>query len=89
MVDVDAETFMIDPAAVEAAITPKTKAIVPVHLFGQCANMDELMSIAEKHNLFVVEDTAQAIGADYTFADGKTHKAGTIGNIGCYEFLSE
>ncbi len=62
------DTFTIDPAAVEKAITPKTKAIVPVHLFGQCAEMDEIMAIAKKHNLYVIEDAAQAIGADYTIA---------------------
>jgi dTDP-4-amino-4,6-dideoxygalactose transaminase len=87
LVDVDPETFLIDPAAVEAAITPKTKAIVPVHLFGQCANMDELIRIAKKHNLYIVEDTAQAIGAAYTFADGTTAKAGTMGIIGATSFF--
>lgn len=87
LVDVDPETFLIDPAAIEAAITPKTKAIVPVHLFGQCANMDEIMRIAKAHNLFVIEDTAQAIGATYTFADGNTAKAGTIGTIGATSFF--
>jgi UDP-2-acetamido-2-deoxy-ribo-hexuluronate aminotransferase len=87
LVDVDTDTFMLDPKAVEAAITSKTKAIVPVHLFGQCADMDAVMAIAEKHNLFVVEDTAQAIGSDYTFANGKTQKAGTIGNIGATSFF--
>ena len=87
LVDVDPETFLIDPAAVEAAITPKTKAIVPVHLFGQCANMDEIMRIAEEHNLAVVEDTAQAIGSEYTFNNGKTAKAGTMGTIGATSFF--
>lgn len=87
LVDVDPNTFLIDLEAVEAAITPKTKAIVPVHLFGQVANMDGLMKIAKKHNLKVVEDTAQAIGADYTFSDGTTQKAGTIGDIGCTSFF--
>ncbi len=87
LVDVDSDHFMIDPAAVEKAITSKTRAIVPVHLFGQCANMDSIMEIAKKNNLFVVEDTAQAIGADYTFANGETHKAGTIGNIGATSFF--
>ncbi len=87
LVDVDPDTFLIDTAAVEAAITPKTKAIVPVHLFGQCANMNELLRIAKKHNLYIVEDTAQAIGADYTLADGSTHKAGTIGTIGATSFF--
>lgn len=87
LVDVFEDTFTIDPAAVERAITPKTKAIVPVHLFGQCAKMDEIMAIAKKHNLYVIEDVAQAIGADYTFADGSKKKAGTIGDIGCTSFF--
>ena len=87
LVDVHPETFMIDPAAVEASITSKTKAIVPVHLFGQCANMDELLAIANKHKLHIVEDTAQAIGADYKFADGSKKKAGTIGTIGATSFF--
>jgi UDP-2-acetamido-2-deoxy-ribo-hexuluronate aminotransferase len=87
LVDVDPDTFLIDPSAVEAAITPKTKAIVPVHLFGQCANMDEILRIADAHNLYVVEDTAQAIGADYTFADGRKAKAGTMGTIGATSFF--
>jgi dTDP-4-amino-4,6-dideoxygalactose transaminase len=87
LVDVDPETFNIDPKAIERAITPKTKAIVPVHLFGQAAPMDEIMAIAEKHNLFVVEDNCQAIGADYIFNDGTTKKAGTIGHIGCTSFF--
>ena len=86
VVDVDPETFAIDPVAVEKAITPNTKAIVPVHLFGQCAPMDELMAIAKKHNLYVIEDNAQAIGADYTSSKG-TVKAGTIGDIGCTSFF--
>lgn len=85
-VDVDRETFCIDPVEIEKAITPKTKAIVPVHLYGQCANMDAIMEIAKKHNLFVVEDNAQAIGADFTFSDGTIKKAGTIGHIGCTSF---
>ncbi|MFM2207678.1 MAG: hypothetical protein RL213_1653 [Bacteroidota bacterium] len=87
LVDVDPETFTIDVSAVERAITPKTKAIVPVHLFGQCAPMDELMQLARKHNLFVIEDTAQAIGAEYTFPDGTRRKAGTIGTAGCTSFF--
>jgi UDP-2-acetamido-2-deoxy-ribo-hexuluronate aminotransferase len=87
LVDVDPETFLINPAAVEAAITPKTKAIVPVHLFGQCADMDEILRIAKAHDLYVVEDTAQAIGADYTFTDGKKAKAGTMGTIGATSFF--
>ncbi len=87
MVDVDAETFNIDPESVRKAITPKTKAIVPVHLFGQAAPMEELLEIANEHNLFLVEDTCQAIGADYIFKDGKTAKVGTIGDIGCVSFF--
>lgn len=87
LVDVNADTFDLDLDAVERNITPKTKAIVPVHLFGQCADMERLMAIAKKHNLFVIEDTAQAIGADYTFSDGKTAKAGTIGTVGCTSFF--
>ncbi len=87
LVEVNPETFTIDPAAIEAAITPKTKAIVPVHLFGQCADMEPIMKIAAKYNLHVIEDTAQAIGADYTFSDGSKKKAGTIGTIGTTSFF--
>lgn len=87
LVDVDQNTFMIDTDKLENAITPRTKAIVPVHLFGQCAPMEEIMRIADKYNLYVIEDTAQAIGANYTFSDGKVAKAGTIGNIGCTSFF--
>lgn len=87
LVDVDPETFNINPEAIERAITGKTKAIVPVHLFGQCANMDAIMDIAEKHGLYVVEDNAQAIGASYTFSDGSKKKAGTIGHIGTTSFF--
>ncbi|MFT5834780.1 MAG: UDP-2-acetamido-2-deoxy-ribo-hexuluronate aminotransferase [Cognaticolwellia sp.] len=86
MVDVDMDTFNIKVDAIEAVITPKTRAIVPVHLFGQVADMEAIMKIAEKHNLFVIEDNAQAIGADYTFSDGTIKKAGTIGHIGCTSF---
>lgn len=87
LVDVDPHTFNIDPAAIEKAITPNTKAIVPVHLYGQCANMEAIMDIANKHNLHVIEDTAQAIGADYTFNNGTTKKAGTIGIAGATSFF--
>ena len=87
LVDVDTKTFCLDPDAVRKAITPKTKAIVPVHLFGQSADMDAIMEIARENNLKVVEDTAQAIGADYTFKDGRTQKVGTIGDIGCTSFF--
>ncbi len=87
LVDVIPGTFTIDPEAFERAITPATRAVVPVHLFGQCAQMEKVMAIARKHNLFVIEDVAQAIGADYAFADGSTKKAGTIGTIGCTSFF--
>jgi len=87
LVDVDADTFNMDIAALKKAITPKTKAIVPVHLFGQCANMEAVLAVAKEYNLYVIEDTAQAIGADYTFTDGTTKKAGTIGNIGTTSFF--
>jgi UDP-2-acetamido-2-deoxy-ribo-hexuluronate aminotransferase len=86
-VDVDPRTFCVDPVAVEAAITPKTKAIVPVHMFGHTAPMEEIMAIAERHNLYVIEDNAQAIGSDYTFSNGVTKKAGTIGTIGTTSFF--
>jgi UDP-2-acetamido-2-deoxy-ribo-hexuluronate aminotransferase len=87
LVDVDKDTFNIDIQKLESAITDKTKAIIPVHLFGQCANMDAIMEIANRHHLFVIEDTAQAIGTDYTFSNGKKKKAGTIGHIGCTSFF--
>ena len=87
LVDVEKETFGINLDALEKAITPKTKAIIPVHLFGQCSNMEGVLKIAKKHNLFVIEDTAQAIGANYTFKNGETKKAGTIGNIGTTSFF--
>ncbi len=87
LVDVIPDTFDIDVKAIEKAITSKTKAIVPVHLFGQCANMEAVMEIAKKHNLFVIEDVAQAIGADYTFSNGTKQKAGTIGTVGCTSFF--
>ncbi|PKH49337.1 transcriptional regulator [Tenacibaculum sp. Bg11-29] len=87
LVDVEPDTFNIDIEALKKAITPKTKAIVPVHLFGQCANMEAVMQIAKEHNLFVIEDNAQAIGADYTFSDGTKKKSGTIGHIGTTSFF--
>ena len=87
LVDVYSDTFDIDIEAIEKNITPKTKAIVPVHLFGQCADMERIMALAKKHNLYVIEDVAQAIGADYTFSDGRKQKAGTIGDIGCTSFF--
>ena len=87
LVDVQADTYNMDIDALKKAITPKTKAIVPVHLFGQVANMDAVMEIAKEHNLFVIEDNAQAIGADYTFKNGTKKKAGTIGNVGTTSFF--
>lgn len=95
LVDVEPDTFNISPEAIKKAITPKTKAIVPVHLFGQCAHMDAIMEIAKENQLYVIEDNAQAMGATYTFADGTRKKTGTIGelastsffpskNLGCY-----
>jgi UDP-2-acetamido-2-deoxy-ribo-hexuluronate aminotransferase len=87
LVDVDPDTFSISLEAIKAAITPKTKAIIPVHLFGQCAQMDEIMEIANEHGIHVIEDNAQAIGADYTSKDGSTKKAGTIGRVGTTSFF--
>lgn len=84
--EVDKQTFCIDPASIEKAITPKTKAIVPVHLYGHSADMEKIMAIAAKHNLYVIEDNAQAIGCDYTFSNGTTKKTGGIGHIGCTSF---
>ena len=87
LVDVDPDTFNIDPEAIKRAITDKTKAIVPVHLFGQCADMDRIMEIAKEHNLVVIEDTCQAIGSDFYSESGVTSKAGTIGHVGCTSFF--
>ncbi|MEQ3655004.1 MAG: DegT/DnrJ/EryC1/StrS family aminotransferase [Dokdonia sp.] len=87
LVDVDPINFNIDIEAVKKAITPKTKAIVPVHLFGQVANMDALMELAKAHDLFVIEDNAQGIGATYTGKDGKKRKAGTIGHVASTSFF--
>ena len=87
VVDVNWETMNMDIEAVRRAITPKTKAIVPVHLFGQCANMEALLDLAKEKHLFVVEDACQAIGATYTFANGETRQAGTMGHIGCTSFF--
>lgn len=86
MVDVDPDTFNITPEIVEAAITPRTKAIVPVHLFGQSCDMEPIMAVADKYNLWVIEDNAQAIGADYTYADGHTAKTGVLSHIGATSF---
>ena len=87
LVDVDSQTFNIDIETASHLVTSRTKAIVPVHLYGQCANMEQLMKFAESHNLYVVEDTAQAIGAVVEFSDGSTRKAGTIGQIGTTSFF--
>lgn len=87
MVDVDPQTFNITAQNIEKAITPKTKAIVPVHLYGQSCDMESIMQLASKYNLYVIEDNAQAIGADYTFADGSKAKTGTIGHIGSTSFF--
>lgn len=84
--DVDPVTFCIDPQQIEKLITPKTRAIVPVHLYGHAADMEPIMQIANRHNLYVVEDNAQAIGNDYVFSDGTVKKTGTIGHIGCTSF---
>lgn len=86
-VDVCPDTFNLDVAQIETLITSKTKAILPVHLFGQCANMEAILDLAQKHKLFVVEDACQALGTDYIFSDGRKQKAGTIGDIGCNSFF--
>ncbi|PCI94201.1 MAG: transcriptional regulator [Flavobacteriales bacterium] len=86
-VDVDRESFNIDVEEIKKSITPKTKAIIPVHLFGQCANMEEIMEIAKENKLYVIEDAAQGIGAEYTFSNGGKKKAGTIGDIGTTSFF--
>ncbi len=87
LVDVYDDTFNINIEAIKKAITPRTKAIVPVHLFGQPANMEAIMQIAKEHNLFVIEDNAQAIGADFTWSDGRKQKVGTIGHVGATSFF--
>ena len=87
LVDVYPDTFNIDVNAIEKAITSKTKAIVPVHLFGQCADMDAILKLAQKHNLYVIEDKAQAIGATYTAMDGTTRKAGSMGHVSATSFF--
>lgn len=86
-VEVDPKTFCVDPVAIKKAITPKTKAIVPVHLYGQSCQMEEIMAIANEHNLYVIEDNAQSIGSDFTFKDGTTKKTGSIGHISCTSFF--
>ncbi|MFP3594675.1 DegT/DnrJ/EryC1/StrS family aminotransferase [Chryseobacterium sp. SIMBA_038] len=87
LVDVDYDTFTISTEAIRKAITPKTKAIIPVHIFGQCANMEEILKIAEEHNLYVIEDNAQAIGAEFTFSDGTVKQAGTMSTVGTTSFF--
>ncbi len=87
LVDVEPDSFNLDPNGLEAAISPKTRAIIPVHLFGQCAHMEPILEIAQKHHLYVVEDNAQAIGADYRFRNGSSMKAGSIGHIGTTSFF--
>ncbi len=87
LVDVDYDTFNISIDAIERAITPKTKAIVPVHLFGQNADMEAIVHIAKKHNLYVIEDACQSIGSEYTFSDGNCVKSGCIGDVGCTSFF--
>ncbi|SHK60681.1 DegT/DnrJ/EryC1/StrS family aminotransferase [Epilithonimonas mollis] len=87
LVDVNYDTFIIDTDAIKKAITPRTKAIIPVHLFGQCSNMEEILKIAKEHNLYVVEDNAQAIGADFIFSDRTEKKSGTMGTIGTTSFF--
>jgi len=87
LVDPDPVTFNISVEAIKNAITPRTRAIVPVHLFGQCADMESIMEIARKHKLFIIEDAAQATGADYIFRNGSRRKAGTIGHIGTTSFF--
>lgn len=86
MVDVDPDTFNVTAALIEPLITNKTKAIVPVHLFGQSADMEPILALAKKYKLYIVEDNAQAIGADYTFSDGRVEKTGTLGDVGCTSF---
>lgn len=87
LVDVDIDHFTIDIESLKSAITPKTKAIIPVHLFGQCANMEAIMELANERGIYVVEDAAQAIGSTYRFSNGETAQAGTIGHIGCTSFF--
>ncbi len=86
-VDVCEDTFTMDSSLLEADITPKTKAIIPVHLYGQCADMEPILDLAKKHNIKVIEDACQAIGTPYIFSDGTTKQAGTMGDIGCLSFF--
>jgi UDP-2-acetamido-2-deoxy-ribo-hexuluronate aminotransferase len=87
LVDVDPRTFCLDVEQVRAAITPRTKAIVPVHLYGQCADMEALLQIGREHGIHIIEDNAQAIGSDYHFSDGRTAKSGSMGTYGCTSFF--
>ena len=87
LVDVTPDTFCMDVAQIVPAITPRTKAILPVHLFGQCADMERIMAIARQYKLYVVEDACQALGAEVTFSDGSVHQAGTMGDAGCTSFF--
>jgi UDP-2-acetamido-2-deoxy-ribo-hexuluronate aminotransferase len=87
MTDVEPGTFNMDMRSLEKAITPRTKAIIPVHLFGQCSNMDEILELASRHNIYVIEDVAQALSADYIDKSGRSCKAGTMGHIGCTSFF--
>ena len=87
MVDVDYDTFNVTVDNVKKALSPKTKAIIPVHLFGQSCDMEPILAFAKEHNLYVIEDNAQAIGAEYTFSDGHIAKTGTMGTIGCTSFF--
>src|SRR5574344_1838987 len=87
MVDVDFDTFNVTVDNIKKALSPKTKAIIPVHLFGQSCDMEPILNFAKEHNLYVIEDNAQAIGAEYTFSDGHKAKAGTMGTIGCTSFF--
>jgi len=86
-VDVRPETFNLDPEQLEQAISKRTRAIVPVHLFGQCADMESIMNLARSYGLYVIEDTAQALGSDFRFSDGSRQKAGTMGHMGCTSFF--
>ena len=87
MVDVDYNTFNVTVENIKQGLTDKTKAIIPVHLFGQSCDMEPILALAKEHGLYVVEDNAQAIGADYTFADGHQEKTGTMGTVGCTSFF--
>ena len=87
MADVNPTDFNLNIGSLEASITPRTRAIIPVHLFGQSSDMESIMALAKKYNLFVIEDNAQSLGAEYTFSDNKTKKTGTIGHIGCTSFF--